>query len=72
MIRLSLHFNIAFLGIHAVPSQGYALSGDLCLRTEHLLFAGEVLIIGVVFYSVAQLKLKPRACPGLNEIQQSA
>lgn len=69
MIMLSLHFNMAFLGIHAVPSQGCALSGDLCLRTEDLLFAEGVLITAVVFYPVTQLKLKPRACPGLNEIQ---
>lgn len=61
MIMLSLHFNMAFLGIHAVLSQGCALSGDLCLRTERLLFAERVLIIAVVLHSVTQLKLKPRA-----------
>lgn len=64
MIMLSLHFNMAFLGIPAVLSQGCALSGDLCLRTEHLLFAEGVLIIAVLFYSVTQLRLSPERDPG--------
>lgn len=54
MVVLSLHFNLAFPGTPAVPSQGCALSGDLCLRTEHLLFAAGLFIIAV-------LRLKPRA-----------
>lgn len=52
VITLRLHFNMAFLGIHTGLARGCALSGDLCLRTEHLPFAEGVLILAVVFYSV--------------------
>lgn len=71
MIMLRFHFNMAFLGIHAVLAQSCALSGELCLRTEHLLFAEGMLIIVVVFYSLPQLKLEAQSVTWVQWIQWS-
>ena len=68
LIMLRFHFNIAFLGIHTVLAQGCALSGDLCLRTEHLLFAEGMLIVVVMFYSISQLKLEAQSVTWAQQI----
>lgn len=61
MVTLRLHFHMAFLGIHAVRARGCASPGDLCVRTEPLLFADGALIIADAFYPIPRLRLEARS-----------
>lgn len=71
MITLRLHFNMSFPGIHAVPAQGWTLSGDLCWRAEHLLVSGGVFSIAVMFYSMPQLELEAQSVTWAQQTQWS-
>lgn len=67
-IMWRLHFNMAFPGIHVILAWGCALSGDLCLRTEHLLFVGQVFLLPSCFIL---LKLKAQGVTWAQQIQWS-